>query len=233
MFRIILWLTLAAGLALASSPVTSDDIDDIDVEVDKAEVKQTITVEIPPRYALHLVTTDWVLDLGALTEDDECYLVPKGVRFGPTLFKAYQRAWFLGTLTLSPAAHYPAVILDESGNVAVDAQGRYRKGSLICFFSKVLQKFTNVPNWQLEVNFTTTRVGFGNFLLSSFLDGSRILTMWGSGTYFGGSTDRYGTTGGWLDSTLVEGFWFDGTEAAGDYDITVTFTLTEQWSPLP
>jgi len=217
-FRIIL-LSLVAGLAFGLAVAAGEPIrEDVVFGVDEAEVKQDITVEIPPRYALHLTATEWVLDLADL-EGQACFLVPKNVGFKKGIFKDFQMEWLLGDLDLLPTENYPAFIQKEPG-------GEVRKGSLICLFRKVLQKFTNVPDWQLEVEFAADKAGFGYFLLSDFIDEWRFFTLGTRGTSADTSRDVRGTTGGWLDNTLVEGFWFDGTEVAGDYEITITFTLT-------
>lgn len=191
-----------------------------------AEIEQAINVAIPPRYALHLTATEWVLDLGNLTLDDACYLVPKRVTFGWRAFKDYVKAWHAGRLGLTRTTHYPAVILDNAGNIAVVGD-EYQKGTLICFFEKVLQKFTNVPDWQLEVLFDADYTGYGRFHFVDFLANRPIIPFGTSGDselFFW--HDERGTTGGWLNNTLVEAFWFDGSEVAGNYRIDLTFTLT-------
>jgi hypothetical protein len=221
--RILVLLALAVGLVFGSAFAQA-----VDVGVESAEVRQAITVEIPERYALHLTRDAWELDLNTLAEDIACYLVPKDVEFSFGTFKGYQKAWYEGVLELEPTALYPAMILDDDGNIAVGEDGKYKKGTLICFYQKLLQKFTNVPDWQLEVEFTANLPGFGNFQLMDYLADKMILNVWTNQISAGTSTDVDGTTGGWLDDILVEGFWFDGTEVANEYAITLAFTLTSQ-----
>jgi len=223
MYRTIVLLALAVGLVFGSAFAH-----DVDVGAENAEVRQAITVDIPERYALHLTRDAWELDLDALAEDIACYLVPKDVDFKWATFKAYQKAWYEGVLELEPTTLYPAMILDDDGNIAVGEDGEYKKGTLICFFEKLLQKFTNVPDWQLEVVFDSNLAGFGNFLLFDYLEDDIILNVGTNQINAFAFTDVLGTTGGWLDDILVEGFWFDGTEVANEYAITLSFTLTSQ-----
>ena len=221
--RIVLLIAMVAGLVLGLAFAQ-----DVDVDGESAEVRQAITLEIPERYALHLTRDAWTLDLDDLDEDIACYLVPKDVEFSFGQFKRYQKAWYEEELELEPTTVYPGMILDDDGNIAVGEDGEYKKGTLICFYKKLLQKFTNVPNWQLEVEFVSNLPGFGNFQLMDYLADTMILNVWTNQVAVGTSTDVAGTTGGWLDDILVEGFWFDGTEVAGEYAITLEFTLTSQ-----
>jgi hypothetical protein len=221
MQRILMLFALVAGLAFGSAVAQ-----DVTIDGESAEIRQAITVDIPERYALHLSNDAWLLDLDNLDDDVACYLVPKDVEFDFLQFKRYQAAWYRGELALEPTSHYPAVILDEYGNVAIGDDGEYQKGTLVCFFQKVLQKFTNVPDWQLHVLFTADRAGFGNFQLIDYLDDLILLGVATDQASAFAFADRPGTTGGWLDDLLVEGFWFDGSEVANDYRIEVTFTLS-------
>jgi hypothetical protein len=69
--------------------------------------------------------------------------------------------------------------------------------------------------------------GFGYFVLADFLSGMPMGSFATNSLPFGPVVvaSGSGTTGGWLDDTVVEAFWFDGSELDGTYTIDVTFTL--------
>jgi len=224
---------LLAGAALATGGGGSGQAWDVGDK--SAAVKETITVKIPTRYALHLTESSWELDLSSPPGAPEryqydpenpkipkegCYLVPKAVQSVDDL-KDYAKD---GGIFYSMDT-YPAIKdLNDDGEIS-DSE----KGTLICVNQKVLQKFSNDPDgWKLVVSVTgKPSEGFGWF-------GMADLLPFGPGGYF--YTDALpvsdqqiasgsGPTGGWLDDTIVEAFWFDGSEAAGRYVLNVTFTL--------
>lgn len=237
-------LVLAMGFAFATcgGGTTSQQGEAWDISTDceqNAQVSETITVDIPVRYALHLTETVWALDLrepprghGIYTLDpndpvapnEGCYLVPKTVTDGAAL-----KAYLLGGGKLRPIDTYPAIKdYNDDGHIS-DKE----KGTLICVNHKILQKFSNSPDgWKLTVSVNagngSPTSGFGYFGLAD-----RILPA-GDWAYFYTNTlpvsnqvvaKGSGTTGGWLDDDIVEAFWFDGSEVAGTYELDVTFTL--------
>jgi len=234
-------LLLAGGSALAQVGFPSEGDLDGNVEElwddnhDQAAVKEKVKVIIPPRYALHLTEDEWNLDLNDPPEapgdyvydpDDPalpgegCYLVPKAVKTLTDL-----QNYLLAGGVFRPIGAYPAAKdYDGDGKLSDD-----EKGTLICLNTKILQKFSNDPDgWQLSVSVTgTPSSGFGYFGLADLIS---MMPMGGFVT----NTLPYGpvvvasdagTTGGWLDDTIIEGFWFDGSELDGTYTIDVTFTL--------
>jgi hypothetical protein len=126
---------------------------------------------------------------------------------------------------LRPIGAYPAA-KDFNGNGRLEDD---EKGTLICINTKILQKFSNDPEgWRLSVTVTGTPAsGFGYFGLADFIGmmpmGSFVTNSLPSGPHVVASGT--GPTGGWLDDTIVEGFWFDGSELDGTYTLDVTFTL--------
>ena len=201
---------------------------------DSVSVSEKIQVTIPVRYALHLTESLWQLDLNSPTaapasyvyDPDEkpipaegCYLVPKSVKSMDDL-----RTYALGGNEFKPIDTYPA-IKDYDGNGEISDS---EKGTIICVNHKILQKFSNDPDgWKLLVSVTGPTTGFGYFGMADVLP-------FGPGGYFYTDTMPVsnqqlacgdGPTQGWLDDLIVEGFWFDGSEAAGTHNFTVTFTL--------
>lgn len=233
MKKVILLAVFALiGSALASEPkswvISSDDSSSV-------ALSETIKVTIPTRYALHLTDTLWELDLSDPTAgndytfnsdewaapDDGCYLVPKFITSGDDL-----KAYLVKGGVLKGMDTYPAIKDFNTDGKIEDTE----KGTLICVHHKILQKFSNDPDgWKLLISVTgSPDSGFGYFGMAD-----HILPAgdWG---YFYTDTlpvteqqvaSGEGTTGGWLDDDIVEAFWFDGTEAAGNYELTVTFTL--------
>jgi hypothetical protein len=201
---------------------------------DSVAVNETITVKIPVRYALHLTESSWELDLANPPEaaadyvfnpndpvppGEGCYLVPKKVKNIDDLVDYAQAGG-----VFKPIGTYPA-IKDFNDDGAIDEN---EKGTLICVNHKLLQKFSKDPDgWELLVAVTGPSDGFGYFGMADILP-------FGPGGYF--YTDSLpvsdqqiasgsGPTGGWLDDRIIEAFWFDGSEAAGTHQFTVTFTL--------
>ncbi|WP_448569207.1 hypothetical protein [Thermus sp.] len=236
----LLALALATGVALAQVGFPSEGDLDGNVEElwddnhDQAAVKEKVKVIIPPRYALHLTEDEWNLDLNNPPEapgnyvydpDDPappegCYLVPKAVK---TL--ADLQSYLLSGGVFRPIGTYPAA-KDYDGDGKLSDN---EKGTLICVNTKILQKFSNDPDgWQLSVSVTGTPAsGFGYFGLADFISGTLMGGLVTNSLPFGPQVvaSDTGTTGGWLDDTVVEAFWFDGSELDGTYTIDVTFTL--------
>jgi len=237
---VLLVLFVLVGAALASEPTSEarswviggDDSESV-------SLSETITVNIPTRYALHLTDTLWELDLNAppagpdytfnpsewAAPEDGCYLVPKTVTNGDEL-----RAYLSEGGVLKGMDNYPAIKDFNDDNVIEDTE----KGTLICVHHKTLQKFSNDPDgWKLQITVTGTPTsGFGYFGMAD-----HVLPAGSWGYFYTNDLEAYpvtdvvvasaedATTGGWLDDDIVEAFWFDGTEAAGTYELTVTFTL--------
>lgn len=136
------------------------------------------------------------------------------------------------------ARSYPAVDLNDPGSI----EGDHDKGYVMCFFGKVVQKFANTPGWDFKATVKprtgkgwgskSTMEGFGQFALASIRqDGSGgngfVTTTAPTSGELDSATDT--TTGGWLDSFILEGFYFDGSEVAlksGTYNLQVEYTLT-------
>jgi hypothetical protein len=236
----LLALALASGVALAQVGFPSEGDLDGNVEElwddnhDQAAVKEKVRVIIPPRYALHLTEDEWNLNLnnppqapGPYTYDPDnptppegCYLVPKAVKTLADLQTYLQNGGFLRPIDTYPAAK------DYNGNGKLEDD---EKGTLICINTKILQKFSNDPDgWKLSVSVTgAPSSGFGYFGLADFLSGMPMGGFVTNSLPHGPAVVAYGmgTTGGWLDDTVVEAFWFDGSELDGTYTIDVTFTL--------
>jgi hypothetical protein len=236
----LLALALTSGVALAQVGFPSEG--DLDSNVEElwddnhvqAAVKEKVRVIIPPRYALHLTEDEWNLDLnnppeapGPYTYDPDnpappegCYLVPKAVK---TLMDLQN--YLISGGVFRPIGTYPAA-KDYNGNGKLEDD---EKGTLICVNIKILQKFSNDPDgWQLSVSVTgAPSSGFGYFGLADFLSGMPMGGFVTNSLPHGPVVvaSGMGTTGGWLDDTVVEAFWFDGSELDGTYTISVTFTL--------
>ena len=236
---VLLVLFVLVGAALASEPTGGQSWIVSEGDDTSVALCETITVNIPVRYALHLTDTLWQLDLNNPpagvdytfdssnweAPEDGCYLVPKTVTNGDEL-----RDYLIEGLTLKGIDSYPAIEDFNDDGVIEETE----KGTLICVHHKTLQKFSNDPDgWKLLITVTGEPTsGFGYFGMAD-----HVLPA-GSWSYFyTNDLDAYpvtdvqvagaedATTGGWLDDDIVEAFWFDGTEAAGDYVLTVTFTL--------
>ncbi len=240
----VLWLLALAflgGMALAQVGFPSQGDLDGNVEElwdenhDQAAVREKVRVIIPPRYALHLTEDEWNLNLNNPPEApfpytydpanprppaEGCYLVPKAVK----TFSDLQNYLVSGGV-FRPIGAYPAA-KDFNGNGRLEDD---EKGTLICINTKILQKFSNDPEgWRLSVTVTGTPAsGFGYFGLADFINmvpmDSFVTNSLPSGPHVVASGT--GPTGGWLDDTIVEGFWFDGSELDGTYTLDVTFTL--------
>ncbi len=232
---LFLAMFVLVGAALATQPETSGQAWAISGDGDTSvSLSETIKVTIPVRYALHLTDTLWELDLNDPTAgedytfnpnewmapEDGCYLVPKFITNGDDL-----KTYLLKGGVLRGIDSYPAIKdFNDDGEIS-----KFEKGTLICVHHKILQKFSNDPEgWQLMVSVTGEPTGFGYFGMADHIlpagDWGFFYTNYlpvESQVVASGS----GTTGGWLDDDIVEAFWFDGTEAAGDYELTVTFTL--------
>ena len=235
MKKVALLVVLAlVGMAMATGPVQSEDGQAWDTGKCQAQLAETITIEIPQRFALHLTETSWDLNLAeppaakeGYSYNDEyptppgegCYLVPKAVKSIEDLQKyAEKGGWF------EPIGTYPAIkdYKDPKGYISDD-----EKGTIICVNHKKLQKFSNHEGWQLLVDVTGPIEKIGYFAMADVLP-------FGSHSFFYTDHSVTGmqmaagesTTGGWLDDEIYEAFWFDGSEVAGNYSVTVQFTLT-------
>jgi len=241
MKKLALLITFALmGVVMAGGPSTDSQTWAVNSEASSSvSLSETITVTIPIRYALHLTDTLWALDLNSppagndftfdinewAAPDDGCYLVPKTVTNGSEL-----KAYLSEGKTLKGINNYPAIKDFDGDGVITDSE----KGTLICVHHKTLQKFSNDPDgWQLLITVTgSPSSGFGYFGMAD-----HVLPADSWGYFYTNNLDSNpitdvvvasaagATTGGWLDDDIVEAFWFDGTEAAGDYELTVTFTL--------
>lgn len=211
-------LLLALGTALA---------DRVDVGEDEASVSQTITLTIPQRVALHLTEDEWILDLNnpPLGSGGEgCYLVPKG--WSGSLEDAIQAAL---NGDFEPIDTYPAIKdLDGDGKFADN-----EKGTLICLNQKVLQKFCNNGEG-CELDLKVTRiVGGPTYGQGGVVDIAEDIVHYKfvqfNGVDNGTPLELLKVLGdrlpGWLDDLIIEAFWFDGTEVAGEYQFNFLFQL--------
>jgi len=234
MKKVILLVIFALlGAALATQPTKSWAINK--GGSNSVSLNETIKVTIPVRYALHLTDTFWKLNLKKpeagtdytfnpnewAAPEDGCYLVPKTITSGDQL-----KAFLVQGGVLKGMDSYPAIKdFNDDGKIE-DTE----KGTLICVHHKILQKFSNNPEgWKLLISVTgNPSSGFGYFGMAD-----HVLPAGDWGYFYTKSLPvseqqvayGEGTTGGWLDDDIVEAFWFDGTEAAGNYKLTVTFTL--------
>ena len=182
---------------------------------------------------MHLTETKWRLNLAKPTPaasdysyssnnptppGEGCYLVPKTVKsIGELQTYAENNGVF------KPIDTYPAIKdFNKSGTIEDN-----EKGTIICVNHKRLQKFSNHEGWQLLVDVTGPIEKIGYFAMADVLP-------FGSHSFFYTDHSVTGmqmaagesTTGGWLDDEIYEAFWFDGSEVAGNYSVTVQFTLT-------
>lgn len=220
-------LVVLAFAALAATAAAQPDFNYNSEGGDRTRVRQQIELTIPTRVALHITDTDFALDLNNL-EGAGCRMVPKGVM--PSDYNSL-RSYARGGQAVSI---YPAVVLDQNGNVA-EVAGTYQKGTLVCRTEFVVQKFANT-GWELTADVDMTE-GSGKFgirddaLKGGVPDGSAESNY---RHLIGASADGLilahsgSPTGGWLDDKIEELFWFDGTETPGDKTITVTFVLTSK-----
>ncbi|HEX7039731.1 MAG TPA: hypothetical protein VF202_06450 [Trueperaceae bacterium] len=222
-------LVVLAFAALAATAAAQPDFNYNSEGGDRTRVRQQIELTIPTRVALHITDTDFALDLNHLEGVGAgCRMVPKGVM--PSDYNSLRR-YALGGQVVSI---YPAVVLDQNGNVA-EVDGTYQKGTLVCRTEFVVQKFANT-GWELTADVDMTE-GSGKFgirddaLKGGVPDGSAESNY---RHLIGASADGLilahsgSPTGGWLDDKIEELFWFDGTETPGDKTITVTFVLTSK-----
>ena len=117
----------------------------------------------------------------------------------------------------------------------------------MCIGQKVVEKFSNYPKgWSFTASTGSTASTSGGFPNLLVLDRFQAHTYGATGLALasGFTTDgnylikgglNQGSvqmakgdtvTGGWLDDHMLEVLVFDGSEVAGNYSTTVTFTLT-------
>jgi hypothetical protein len=219
---VLLAFGLIAGLALAQ---------DVNVGEEFATVTQDITVIIPLRAALHITEAEWTLDLDDVDAIGEyCWFISKNeYAANPTLSTELQV--FLGSF--GPKLGEPAVgfgyppIRPNRYPITDDD-----KGYLVCEFEKVIQKFANSGDgWELEISLAGAPLGgFGVFAFTDYipdlLNNLGKQTIVANGSILETFTWTTGTTGGWLDDYITEGFFFDGSEVAGTYELEFIVTLT-------
>ena len=223
MKRLFLILTVlsALGLVLAGEVV--------DVDESEATVTQRINLTIPQKVALHLTEDEWIVDLTNPTPGDGgegCFLVPKG--YGGNLEDAINNA--LGG-NFRPIDTYPAA-KDYDGDGKLSDE---EKGTLICINQKVLQKFcNNGDGCELDLKVTRTLGGptYGQLGVvdeAPDIGHSRFVQIVPGVNDDGDPLELLKKVGerlpGWLDDTIIEAFWFDGTEVAGTYEFSFLFQL--------
>jgi len=225
MKRLFLILTVlsALGLVLAGEVV--------DVDESEATVTQRINLTIPQKVALHLTEDEWVLDLnspplGNPATGEGCFLVPKG--YSDELEDAINDAL---DGELKPIDTYPAA-KDYDGDGKLSDE---EKGTLICLNQKVLQKFcNNQEGCELDLKVTRTLGGptYGQLGVvdeAPDIGHSRFVQIVPGVNDDGDPLELLKKVGerlpGWLDDTIIEAFWFDGTEVAGTYEFSFLFQL--------
>jgi hypothetical protein len=203
-----------------------------------ATVSQTIKLTIPPRAALHLVGTEWTVNLNSPTPAADtytlnpttlpgvgCYLVPKTVTT-PEQLIAYANA----SNPFKPIDNYPAIKDYNGDNKITDDE----KGTLICLNKKRIQIFWNLGvAWKLDVAVTGLRTGRQDGIFGVSAEPFASANTYSPNYPFPDTTLVTGTgssiPGGWVDYDIYEGFWFNGEErptTTSPQLITVTFTLT-------
>jgi hypothetical protein len=213
-----------AGSALAQSNEV-DGGDNYGVSAIAATVTHEITINVPQRLALKMDASDWAIDLGNLSNGSHgCYAMSKAFITASELIGGSDDVTavftkFLGDTAnhgLDPATSYPAVDLEDDS------------GYIFCFASTKAEKFSNGGAWKfsatLENAGNTDDTGFGWFGVSdNGLAPEVTNTAGGSVMELSAGPERIK---GWLETQVLEGFYFDGTELASKYDLQVTYTLT-------
>jgi hypothetical protein len=233
---LILALTISAAFADNPAPTAPDAVH---VHGTAATVTQDIRVVIPHRFALHIDDTTWRLDLTKAYDINRyCRFVSKAATLAPTPPTALSMIYGAArsALPLPPAAGfgYPAIRPEA---VAARHITNADKGYLFCVNRKVVQKFANDPDgWRFTITVAgAPDGGFGWFAIADRfrLPGDAIDRVHHAATRVADGTaplvsfsipER--TTYGWLNNYIEEGFFFDGSEVAGTYDLVVTYTLT-------
>lgn len=224
-------LSLVLIVAFMSAAFAADPDPDLVVrDALPAVVDQGISVTIPERAALHVTDGAWILNLNSDADIAEyCWFLSKAnAAMGPDVLALIGLAatrnpggW------LEPAAGfgYPAIRPNDPGISDLD------KGYLVCALQKVVQLFSNDPDGHdFTITFSGAPAGgFGVFgLTSSLASGTTAIVANGADLLTTTSTN---TTGGWLDHRITEGFFFDGSEEAGTYNLVVTYTLANLAPP--
>lgn len=248
-------LLLLAGTAFAQfDTVKPNDLragDNYGVGTGLARAEQDIEVTIPQRVALHIDTDEWNLDLGNIGVGGEaCFYVSKSdvagwkdgwanhfwqmtMDFASNGGAVEDNGWdnnakevlskLYGNMN---ATTYPAVDFGNDGSVSGDDD----KGYMVCYFGKIVQKFSNV-GWvfdaALHARGGTPQTGFGQFGMADIMAGELVTSFTtDNANSVAYSLAKGNHTNGWLDDFIVEAFFFDGTEKAGTYDLYVSYTLT-------
>lgn len=248
-------LLLLTGTAFAEfGAVKPNDLregDNYGVGTRLARADQDIEVTIPQRLALHIDTDEWNLDLGNIGGGGEaCFYVSKSDvagwkdgwahhfwqmtnDFASNGGAVEDNGWdnhakeVLSKLYGGmDAKTYPAVDFGGDGRVSGDDD----KGYMVCYFGKIVQKFSNV-GWVFETALHARggapQTGFGQFGIADIMDGhvvGQFTTKTANSVAHALAKGDH--TNGWLDDFIVEAFYFDGTEKAGSYDLHVSYTLT-------
>lgn len=224
---------------LGASVAFAQGKDEIKVGGEKGiSVNERITVHIPPRVALHIQDNHWDLSLkGELNAWNPkghtgCLLVPKSQQYGVTNAHELRKRAYYGPERFS----YPAFISDRDGGVAMHDKLGWLKGGLVCQNTKVIQKFANSDGWVFTVSAPEMPTTVGKFFIGEYIDAApgqiadahaNPQEVYADGPFKGHLLAKgNGTTHGFLDDIIYEGFYFDGTEMAGNYDFNLVFTLT-------
>jgi hypothetical protein len=232
---LVLILALSSGAAFAQ---TNNEFTEADRHPVSATVEQDIKVMIPHRFALHINQTRWDLDLdNAKHIEMFCRFVSKNHAAKPHVNAAFlvkELASGSPPAWLVPATGFGYPAIDPNAGPDIN---NYEKGYLFCFRGKVVQKFANDPDgWRLDITFSGAPLGgFGAFAIADrfVVPGTTASVFEVSGTHTVANGQevldvglKNSTTQGWLNNYITEGFFFDGSEVAGDYTLTVTYTLT-------
>lgn len=243
-------LTIFSAIAFSGAPANSPNFG---IGDKSASADQSISVKIPARVAVHVDTPSWNLNLNSM-DNEACFAISKvwATNFGTAAdaftmianlaagaLTAEMTDWatakdaLLSTVEdyapegIAFTNRYPAVDIDGDNYVS----GNNDKGYVVCLFGKVVQKFANTP-WtftaSLNASNSAKQTGFGHFGMADIVGGTlygSFVTPVADGTSHGLASDTKRTPG-WLDDYILEGFYFDGTEVADTYELTVTYTLT-------
>lgn len=232
LFLILIAALLTAGVTSAQEERSRDPFNDV---IKHNSATEKISVTIPSRMVLHLQEKDWNLNLDKLQAFDPrthegCQLIPKKYQYGIETFKQLHD---LGNKIQIPVATYPAFISDGNDGVYYHKEYEWLKGGLVCHNQKIVQKFSNDPDgWNLKVDVKGLG-GVGKFFIGEYVhdryNPNRNVQvapgqMMAEDSSLVMATGK-GTTNGFLDDIIYEGFYFDGTEVAGNHTVYVTFTL--------
>lgn len=217
---------------------------------------ENITVSIPAVVAMHLHETSWTVDLFNLancdcyragehnkdTGMDEVYDIEAIMLRERSSWKGDNQAIagnpysFVGetTLALRDSERQLRTRVDSYPGIKYNGTKVEWKGPIVCFNRKIVEKFTNSPDWKVNISVSGVTAGFPKLVLGDRLPNGKkfVKTLHAGGVSsaleFTNTQAGYGgqSTHGWLDDYILEALVFDGSETAGDKVAAVNFKLT-------